>query len=170
MGTDGTAYWRDVGTIDSYWEANIELTKISPDLNLYDEDWPIWTHAAQTPPAKFVFDDEGRRGQAIDSMVSGGTIVSGATVRRSMLFSRVEVHSYAQVEDSVVLDGVDIGRGCVIRRAIIDKRCRIPAGMKIGVDLEEDRKRFHVSPGGVVLVTADMLGQGLNYFPVLMDG
>jgi glucose-1-phosphate adenylyltransferase len=165
-GLDGNAYWRDVGTIDSYWAANMELTKISPELNLYDEDWPIWTHAAQTPPAKFVFDDEGRRGEAIDSMVSGGTIVSGATVRRSMLFSRVRVHSFATVEDSVVLDDVDIDRHCVIRRAVIDKRCRIPAGMRIGVDLEEDRKRFHVSAGGVVLVTADMLGQGLNYLPV----
>ena len=159
-GQGDSAYWRDVGTIDAYWDANMELTKISPELNLYDEDWPIWTHQEQTPPGKFVFDDEGRRGTAIDSMVSGGTIVSGATVRRSMLFSRVRVHSYALVEDSVVLTGVDIGRNCVIKRAVIDKHCRIPVGMNIGVDPAQDRARFHVSPGGVVLVTADMLGQG----------
>ena len=161
-GHGGAAYWRDVGTIDAYWGANMELTKITPELNLYDEDWPIWTHQEQTPPAKFVFDDEGRRGAAIDSMVSGGNIVSGATVRRSMLFSRVRVHSYAEVEDSVVLPNVDIDRHCVIRRAVIDKHCKIPAGTKIGVDPEEDRRRFHVSEGGIVLVTADMLGQGYH--------
>jgi len=161
-GHGGAAYWRDVGTVDAYWGANMELTKITPELNLYDEDWPIWTHQEQTPPAKFVFDDEGRRGAAIDSMVSGGNIVSGATVRRSMLFSRVRVHSYAEVEDSVVLPNVDIDRHCVIRRAVIDKHCRIPAGTKIGVDPEEDRRRFHVSEGGIVLVTADMLGQGYH--------
>lgn len=152
-------YWRDVGTIDAYWEANMELTKVTPELNMYDEEWPIWTYQEQMPPAKFVFDDEGRRGMAVDSLVSGGDIISGAKVSRSLLFSRVNVHSYATVEDSVILPGVDVGRGAVIRRAVIDKRCKIPPGMQIGVNLEEDRQRFYVSEKGVVLVTADMLGQ-----------
>lgn len=155
-------YWRDVGTIDSYWSANMELTGITPELNLYDEEWPIWTYQEQTPPAKFVFDDDSRRGMAVDSMLAGGTIVSGATVRRSMLFTRVRVHSYSLVEDSVLLPSVDIGRNCVIRGAVLDRGCRIPEGMRIGVDLEEDRKRFHVSEGGIVLVTPDMLGQGMH--------
>jgi len=164
VGHEGTAvpYWRDVGTIDAFWGANMEFTKVTPEMDLYDEDWPIWTHQEQTPPAKFVFDDEHRRGMAIDSMVSGGTIISGAIVRRSMLFTRVRVHSFALVEDSVLLPSVDVGRNCVIKRAVIDKRCRIPEGMKIGVDPEEDRRRFHVSEAGVVLVTADMLGQGYH--------
>jgi len=100
---EGRPYWRDVGTIDAYWEANLDLVHVTPDLNLYDETWPIWTYQEQLPPAKFVFDDEGRRGTAIDSLVSGGCIVSGSTVRRSLLFSRVRVHSYCTVEDSVIL-------------------------------------------------------------------
>jgi len=153
-------YWRDVGTIDAYWEANMEMTKVTPELNLYDKDWPIWTYQEQLPPAKFVFDDEDRRGVAIDSLISGGCIISGAEVKRSLLFSSVHVHSWAKVEDSVVLPGVDIGRHAVLKRCVIDKRCRIPAGMQIGVDAAADRQRFHVSPGGVVLVTAEMLGQG----------
>jgi glucose-1-phosphate adenylyltransferase len=152
-------YWRDVGTIDAYWEANMELTKVSPELNMYDEEWPIWTHQEQMPPAKFVFDDENRRGMAVDSLVSGGDIISGATVRRSLLFSRVNAYDGALVEDSVILQGVDIGAGAKIRRAVIDKRCKIPPGMKIGYDIEEDRKRFYVSEKGIVLVTQDMLGQ-----------
>ena len=155
-------YWRDVGTIDAFWGANMELTKVTPELNLYDEDWPIWTHQEQTPPAKFVFDDENRRGAAIDSMVAGGTIISGATVRRSMLFTRVRVHSFSLVEDSVLLPSVEVERNCIIRRAVIDKRCRIPEGTRIGVDPDEDRRRFHVSASGVVLVTAEMLGQGYH--------
>ena len=152
-------YWRDVGTIDAYWEANMELTKVSPELNMYDEEWPIWTYQEQMPPAKFVFDDDGRRGMAVDSLVSGGDIISGATIRRSLLFSRVNAYDGAVVEDSVVLQGVDIGANAKIRRAVIDKRCKIPPGMRIGYDLEEDRKRFHVSEKGIVLVTQDMLGQ-----------
>jgi glucose-1-phosphate adenylyltransferase len=153
-------YWRDVGTIDAYWEANMEMTKVTPELNLYDKDWPIWTYQEQLPPAKFVFDDDGRRGSAIDSLVSGGCIISGAEVKRSLLFSSVHVHSWATVEDSVILPGVDIGRHTVLKRCVVDKRCRIPAGMQIGVDDEADRQRFHVSPGGIVLVTPEMLGQG----------
>ena len=152
-------YWRDVGTIDAYWEANMELTKVSPELNMYDEEWPIWTHQEQMPPAKFVFDDENRRGMAVDSLVSGGDIISGATIRRSLLFSRVNAYDNALVEDSVVLQGVDIGAGAKVRRAVIDKRCKIPPGMQIGYDLEADRKRFYVSEKGITLVTQDMLGQ-----------
>jgi glucose-1-phosphate adenylyltransferase len=153
-------YWRDVGTIDAYWEANMEMTKVTPELNLYDSEWPIWTYQEQMPPAKFVFDDDDRRGTAVDSLISGGCIISGATVKRSLLFSSVNVHSWASVEDSVILPGVDIGRRAVLRRCVVDKHCRIPAGMVIGVDPAEDRKRFHVSPKGITLVTAEMLGQG----------
>ena len=125
---EGRPYWRDVGTLDAFWEANLDLVHVTPDLNLYDETWPIWTYQEQLPPAKFVFDDDGRRGTAIDSLVSGGCIVSGALVRRSLLFSRVRVHSYCAVEDSVILGDVDIGRDSVIRRAVIDKHCRLPDG------------------------------------------
>jgi len=156
-------YWRDVGTIDAYWEANMELTKVTPELNLYDELWPIWTHQEQLPPAKFIFNDDDRRGAAMDSLVSGGDIISGALVRRSLLFSRVIVHSYASVEDSVVLPGVDVGRDSHLRRVVVDKHCRIPDGMRIGYNLEEDRKRFHVSEGGVTLVTPEMLGQQVHH-------
>jgi glucose-1-phosphate adenylyltransferase len=156
-------YWRDVGTIDAYWEANIELTKVTPELNLYDEDWPIWTHQEQLPPAKFVFDDENRRGMAIDSLVSGGIIISGARVKRSMLFSRVQVHSYAEIEDSVILPNVDIGRNVKLRKVVIDKHCRVPEGMKIGFDTKADRERFHVSDKGVTLVTPEMLDQRVHH-------
>jgi glucose-1-phosphate adenylyltransferase len=162
---DRPPYWRDVGTIDAYWEANMELTKVTPELNLYDESWPIWTQQEQLPPAKFVFDDDDRRGVAIDSMVSGGNIISGARVYRSLLFSRVEVHSYAHVEDTVVLPHVDIGRGVRLRRCIIDKNCQIPDGIEIGLDPDRDRERFHVSPNGITLVTPQMLGQNLHPLP-----
>ena len=160
---DATPYWRDVGTLDAYWEANMELTKVTPDLNIYDEDWPIWTYQEQHPPAKFVFDDDGRRGMAVDSLVSGGNIISGAEVRRSMLFSQVRVHSYALVEDSVVLPKVDIGRGARLRRVIIDKQCHIPPGLRVGYDAEEDRKRFHVTAKGITLITPEMLGQQAHH-------
>ncbi len=157
------AYWRDVGTVDSFWKANQELIGVTPELNLYDTSWPIWTYQAQLPPAKFVFDDEDRRGMAVDSMVSGGCIVSGAVVRHSLLFSNVRVNSYSEVTESVVLPDVDISRKCVIKKAVIDRGCLIPEGMEIGVDPEEDAKRFYVSPGGVTLVTPEMLGQVTNY-------
>lgn len=157
------AYWRDVGTVDAFWEANLELIGVTPDLNLYDEDWPIWTYQQQLPPAKFVFNDEGRRGMAVDSMVSGGCVVSGALVQHSLLFSNVKVHSHAQVFDSVVLPNVDIGRHCRITKAVIDKGCRIPAGTVIGENPGEDAKRFYITHGGVVLVTAEMLGQELHH-------
>jgi glucose-1-phosphate adenylyltransferase len=162
-GSGKLGYWRDVGTIDSFWEANLELIGVTPELNLYDEEWPIWTHQEQIPPAKFIFDDEERRGMAIDSMVSGGCIISGATVRHSLLFSNVVVESYSRITDSVVLPDVSVGEHCIIHKAVIDKNCKIPAGTRIGVDREEDRKRFHVSEGGVVLVTPDMLGQKIHH-------
>jgi glucose-1-phosphate adenylyltransferase len=163
MDNTGIPYWRDAGTIDAYWEANMELTKVTPELNLYDDEWPIWTYQEQLPPAKFVFDDEGRRGMAVDSLVSGGDIISGACVSRSLLFSRVYVHSYAQIEDSVILPDVDIGRSAKLRRVVMDKHCRIPEGMQIGYDPEADRQRFHVSENGVTLVTPEMLGQQAHH-------
>jgi glucose-1-phosphate adenylyltransferase len=157
------AYWRDVGTVDAFWAANLELIGVTPELNLYDKSWPIWTYQEQLPPAKFIFDDEDRRGMAVDSMVSGGCIVSGATVRHSLMFSNVRVNSYSEVNDSVILPDVSIGRNCRITKAVIDEGCEIPEGTVIGEDLEADAKRFYVSEGGVVLVTPEMLGQVLNY-------
>ena len=156
--TDRPAYWRDVGDIDSYWAANLELIDIDPQLNLYDHEWPIWTYQEQSPPAKFVLDDGGRRGRAVSSMVAGGCIVSGALVRHSLLFNFVDVDEGSTVEDSVVLPHTIIGRGCRIRRAVIDTGCVIPDGTVIGHDATEDARRFRVSPGGVVLVTRAMMG------------
>lgn len=157
------AYWRDVGTVDAFWAANLELIDISPELNLYDSKWPIWTYQEQLPPAKFVFDDDERRGMAVDSMIAGGCIVSGSVVRHSLLFSHVHVHSYCNIEDSVILPDVTIGRHCDIRRAVLDRGCIVAPGEKIGVDLEADRKRFHVTDNGVVLVTPEMLGQDFHH-------
>jgi glucose-1-phosphate adenylyltransferase len=161
--TGRRAYWRDVGTIDAYWRANMELIGVTPELNLYDQEWPIWTYQEQWPPAKFVFNDEGRRGMAVDSMVSGGCIISGATVRRSLLFSNVQVNSHSLVEDSVVLPDVSIGERCRLRKVVIDKGCDIPTGTVIGEDREQDMKRFFVTQGGVVVVTPEMLGQELHH-------
>lgn len=157
------AYWRDVGTVDAFWEANLELIGITPELNLYDVDWPIWTYQEQMPPAKFVFDDEERRGMAVDSMVSGGCLISGATVRHSLLFSNVKVRSHSVLSSAVVLPDVEIGRHCRIRNVVIDKGCIIPPGSVIGEDPVKDAERFYVSPGGVVLVTPEMLGQELHH-------
>ena len=157
------AYWRDVGTIDSFWEANLELIGVLPELNLYDEQWPIWTYQEQLPPAKFIFDDDDRRGMALDSMVSGGCLISGATVRHSLLFSNVRVNSYSVLQDVVVLPNVRIGRDCRVTKAVIDKGCVLPEGTVIGEDPEADAERFHVSPNGVVLVTPEMLGQELHH-------
>jgi len=156
-------YWRDVGTVDAYWEANLELTKVTPALNLYDADWPIWTYQEQVPPAKFVFDDPDRRGSAVDSLVAGGTIISGATVERSMLFTNIFVHSYSSIEDSVILPDVSVGRRCRLKRAVIDKGCMLPEDLVVGEDAEEDGRRFHRTEGGVTLVTPDMLGQWLHH-------
>jgi glucose-1-phosphate adenylyltransferase len=159
MGEDKLPYWRDVGTIDSYWEASMEMTKVIPDLNMYDQEWPIWTYQEQLPPAKFVFDEPDRRGIAVDSLVSGGCIVSGSTVKRSLLFSDVRVNSYSYIEDSVLLPNVDIGRHVILKRVIVDKNCKIPDGLEVGVNIEEDRKRFRVSENGITLITPEMLGQ-----------
>lgn len=150
-------YWRDVGTVDAYWEANLDLTTITPELDLYDENWPIWTYQLQKPAAKFVFDSDDRRGMAVDSVVSAGCIVSGAVVRRSLLFSCVRVNSYALVEDTVVLPEADIGRHCRIHKAIIGAGCKVPEGLVVGEDPVEDARRFHVTDKGVTLVTRQML-------------
>jgi glucose-1-phosphate adenylyltransferase len=149
-------YWRDVGTIDAYWDANIDLTATDPELNLYDTHWPVWTYQAQLPPAKFVHNQEDRRGMAIESMVSGGCIVSGR-VFRSVLFSSVRVHSHASVDWSVVLPGVQVGRGARLTRTVIDRGCLIPEGLVIGEDPVEDARRFHRSEQGITLVTKAML-------------
>ncbi len=162
--TNEQAYWRDVGTLDAFWEANMELVSITPQLNLYDRVWPIWTHQQQLPPAKFVWDEPGRRGEAFQSIVSGGCVISGSTVRGSLLFSNCYVHSYSAVTDSVVLPEVDIGEHCRINRAIIDRGANIPAGTEIGVDPDADRERgFRVTEKGITLVTPDMLGQQLHF-------
>jgi glucose-1-phosphate adenylyltransferase len=157
------SYWRDVGTVDAFWEANLELIGVTPELNLYDMDWPIWTYQEQLPPAKFIFDEEDRRGLAIDSLVSGGCIISGATIRHSLLFSNVCVEEHSEVDSTVVLPDVTIGKNCRILHAIIDRNCQIPDGMQIGVDQDEDKKRFFVSPEGIVLVTPEMLGQFIHH-------
>ena len=150
-------YWRDVGTIDAYWDANIDLTATDPLLNMYDKDWPIWTHQPQLPPAKFVHNQPGRRGMAVESLVSGGCIVSGS-VEKSVLFSNVRVHSHAQVNWSVLLPGVQVGRGATLNRCVIDRDCVIPDGLHIGVDAASDEARFHRTEGaGITLVTRDML-------------
>jgi len=166
METGVQSYWRDVGTIDSYWAANMELIGVNPELNLYDREWPIWTYQVQAPPAKFVFEDSehDRVGKAFDSMVCGECIISGATVRHSILSNDVRVNSWALVEHSVVLREVNVGRHAKIRRAIIDRGCQIPESMEIGYDLEADKQRgFDVSPGGIVTVTPDMLGQKIHF-------
>src|SRR5256886_5994651 len=154
---EAEAYWRDVGTIDSYWSANIDLVMPVPSLDIYDRDWPIWTYQQQLPPAKFVFDDPDRRGVAIDSMVSGGCIISGAQLRRSLLFSSVRVNSYAQTCDAVVLPEVQIGRSARLNKVVIDRGVRIPENLIVGEDAELDAKRFYRSDGGVVLISAEML-------------
>jgi glucose-1-phosphate adenylyltransferase len=159
---DKPAYWRDVGTLDAFWEANMDLVGITPELNLYDEDWPILTYQSQLPSAKFVLREHDRQGMALDSIVSGGCIISGAAIERSLLFSKVRVHSFAKVNEAVVLPEVDIGRNCRIKRAIIDRGCQLPNGTVIGEDPEEDARRFRVTSNGIVLVTPDTLGQKPN--------
>lgn len=150
-------YWRDVGTVDAYWRANIELTDVVPELNLYDDRWPIWTSQEHVPPAKFVFDNAGARGMALDSLVCDGSIVSGAEIHRSVLFVNARAETGSVIEDSLLLPGVTVGRNCQLRRAIIDSGCQLSDGCRIGFDPELDRRRFHVTPGGVTLVTRDML-------------
>jgi glucose-1-phosphate adenylyltransferase len=162
--SDKQVYWRDVGTLDAFWEANMELVAVTPELNLYDEVWPILTTQTTAPPAKFVFDDAERRGVAIDSMVSAGSIVSGGRVSRSLLFYNVNVGSKSEVSESVILPDVVIGSGCRLRRAIVDRGARIADGTVIGEDAADDRARgFRVTESGLVLVTPDMLGQRLHF-------
>ncbi len=157
-GAEGTEpYWRDVGTIDAYWAANIDLTMPTPALDMYDTTWPIWTHQEQLPPAKFVFDRDDRRGTAVDSIVSGGCIVSGSRVARSVLFSKVRINSYCAIDGAVLLPGVEVGRHARLSRVVVDRGCRIPPGMVIGEDAADDARRFLVSEQGIALVTQDML-------------
>ncbi|HYM48807.1 MAG TPA: glucose-1-phosphate adenylyltransferase, partial [Burkholderiaceae bacterium] len=157
------AYWRDVGTIDAFWEANMELIGVTPELNLYDDEWPIWTYQEQLPPAKFIFDDDGRRGMAVDSMVSGGDIISGSLVRHSLMFSKIRVADRCTIQHCVVLPNVTIGAGCQLNKVIIEEGCVVPAGTVIGGDPERDAARFYVSKGGVTVVTPEMLGQELHH-------
>jgi glucose-1-phosphate adenylyltransferase len=145
-------YWRDVGTIDAFYDAHMDLISISPIFNLYNREWPILTRPDPLPPAKFVFDDDERRGQALDSMVCAGVVISGATARRSVLSPGVRLHSFAEVEDSVLFQDVDVGQNAVVRRAIVDKNVRIAPGAQIGVDPEADRRRFHISDSGIVVI------------------
>ena len=155
--TNGTPYWRDVGTVDAYYEANLDLTQVVPELNLYDTAWPIYTTQEQVPPAKFVFDEDDRRGVAVDSMVSGGCIVSGAHVARSLLFSGVRVNSYARTREAVLLPDVEVGRHARLSKVVVDRGVSIPEGLVVGEDPELDARRFYRSEGGVVLISADML-------------
>jgi glucose-1-phosphate adenylyltransferase len=155
--TKAQNYWRDVGTVDAYYEANMELVRVSPELNIYDEQWPIWTYQEQLPPAKFVFDEDDRRGVAVDSMVSGGCIISGSRVSNSLLCSNVRVHDRSTIDRSVILPRVRIGEGCVIQGAVVDEGAMVPDGTQIGVDPVADAARFHVTEGGIVLVTSAML-------------
>jgi glucose-1-phosphate adenylyltransferase len=161
---NGVPYWRDAGTLDAYWEANIDLTRVTPELNMYDRRWPIRTFQEQLAPAKFVFDDDEARGHAMDALVSGGCIVSGATVRRSLLSTNTIVERHSLIEDSVILPNVEIGQHVTLRRCIVDKFCRIPDHFEAGVDPVQDRKRFEVSERGTVLITPEMLGQQIHQF------
>ena len=150
-------YWRDVGTVDAFWSANLDLASISPELNIYDADWPIWTHQQQLPPAKFVHDRAGKHGMAVNVLVSGGCIVSGSHVALSVLFSNVRIHSFCHIDQAVILPNTVIGEGCRLTKVVIDRGCTVPPGTVIGEDAELDAQRFFRSAGGVVLVTCDML-------------
>lgn len=154
---EAEVYWRDVGTIDAYWEANIDLTAPVPALDLYDRAWPIWTYAEITPPAKFVHDDEGRRGKAVDSLVSGGCIISGASLRRSLLFTGVHVHSFAEIENAVVMPYVDIGRSTRLSNVVVDRGVKIPEGLVVGEDPVRDAQRFRRTERGICLITQNMI-------------
>jgi glucose-1-phosphate adenylyltransferase len=154
---EGEPYWRDVGTVDAYWEANIDLTATVPSLDLYDQDWPIWTYSEVTPPAKFVHDTDGRRGLAISSLVSGGCIVSGAAIRDTLLFTGVRVNSFSNLESAVVLPRVVIGRNASLKKVVIDSDVVIPEGLVVGEDPELDGKRFRRTENGTVLITKPMI-------------
>ncbi|WP_434478837.1 glucose-1-phosphate adenylyltransferase [Gemmatimonas sp.] len=154
---ESEAYWRDAGTIDAYWEANIDLTSILPGLDMYDHEWPIWTYAEITPPAKFVHAEEGRRGFSLDSLVSGGCIISGAAVFRSLMFTNVRVHSYAHLDGAVLQPDVDVGRGARLTNVVVDRGVRIPAGLVVGEDAALDSARFRRTEKGIVLITQPMI-------------
>jgi glucose-1-phosphate adenylyltransferase len=154
---ESEVYWRDVGTLDAYWEANIDLTDVVPELDLFDENWPIWTYSSITPPAKFVHDAEGRRGIGISSLVSGGCIVSGAAVHRSLLFTGVHIHSYTQVRNAVILPHVDVGRHVRLTNVVIDAGVKIPKGLVVGEDPELDARRFRRTEKGICLITQPMI-------------
>jgi glucose-1-phosphate adenylyltransferase len=156
-GEEAETYWRDVGTIDAYWEANIDLADPLPALDLYDSDWPIWTYGEITPPAKFVYNDDGRRGSAVDSLVSGGCIISGAAVNRSLLFTGVRVHSFAAVENAVLLPLVDVGRSARLTNVVVDRGVRIPDGLVVGEDEKRDAQRFRRTDRGICLITQPMI-------------
>jgi len=158
-GDDIPTYWRDVGTVDAFWSANLDLASISPELNIYDADWPIWTHQEQLPPAKFVHDRNGEHGMAVNVLVSGGCIVSGSHIGHSVLFSDVRVHSFCHIDQAVILPRSEIGESCRLTKVVVDRGCKIPAGTVIGEDPELDAQRFHRSETGVVLVTQDMLNK-----------
>jgi glucose-1-phosphate adenylyltransferase len=152
-----TPYWRDVGTVDAYWQANIDLTTVVPELDLYDRDWPIWTYAEITPPAKFVHDEEQRRGHAITSLVSGGCVISGGRLRRALLFTGVRVNSYSTVENAVILPYVDIGREARLSNVVIDRGVKIPPGLVVGEDPARDALDFRRTEGGICLITQPMI-------------
>jgi glucose-1-phosphate adenylyltransferase len=154
---EAEVYWRDVGTIDAYWEANIDLAEPVPALDLYDRGWPIWTYGEITPPAKFVFDDEGRRGQAVDSLVSGGCIISGSGLRRSLLFTGVHVHSYSTIDNAVIMPYVEVGRRARLSKVVVDRGVVIPEGLVVGEDPERDAQRFRRTERGVCLITQHMI-------------
>lgn len=153
----GEIYWRDVGTVESYWRANIDLADYEPALNLYDKDWPIWTYGEITPPAKFIHDEEGRRGSAVNSLVAGGCICSGSAINSSVLFTGVYTHSYSQVEKSVLLPGVVVNRGAQLTNVVVDRGVEIPAGLIVGEDAEDDAKHFRVTENGITLITQTMI-------------
>ncbi|MCX8520806.1 MAG: sugar phosphate nucleotidyltransferase, partial [Rhodoferax sp.] len=154
---DAAPYWRDVGTIDAFWEANLDLASVTPELDIYDTHWPIWTSQRQLPPAKFVQDADGKHGQAINTMVSGGCIVSGSIVSNSVLFSSVRVHSYCTINQAVLLPEVTIGRNCRLSRVVVDRGCVLPDGLVVGEDAQSDAQRFERTDNGVVLITREML-------------
>ena len=156
---DAKPYWRDVGTVDAFWSANLDLASNMPELNLYDRDWPIWTYQEQLPPAKFVPDEYGRHGANANLLISGGCIISGSDITHAVLFSNVRVHSYCKITQSVILPYTEIGAGCRLHRVVVDRGCTIPAGMVIGEDAEKDAARFHRTETGIVLVTMDMLAK-----------
>jgi len=160
-GDDQRSYWRDVGTVDAYWSSNIDLTDVVPELDLYDRSWPIWTYAEITPPAKFVHDEDGRRGEAVTSLVSGGCIISGAALRRSLLFTGVHLHSHAKVENAVILPYVNVGQHARLRNVVIDRGVRIPDGLVVGEDPDLDSRRFRTTPQDICLITQPMI-DGLN--------